>query len=663
MWQLRIGFQINGIHSDYSRGLIAGIESLCRERGHSLIVFSGRALKWPYGFEYQNAAIYQHIHAGNVDALVIATGTQCNFISSAEFDAYLDSIAPLPVVSVSIALPGIPSVVVDNEVGLRNLLAHLVDAHGCRRLAVLTGPDDNAEAVRRLAVFREFLDSRGIPLDPLLVFPGDFSAESSLLPLKEHVNAKGIDFCALVCLNDTMATGALAYFREKGVKVPEDVLVTGFDDIARARYESPSLTTVSQDLCAQGRLAAEYAIRLALRESGVPELSTLGTAAVFRQSCGCVPAQVSGYSEIRESGERIPVDPGFIIQTGQEWFRLQDDIVHMRQYLAHLISLLSLRDLVSDLRQSLESFKIASAAIVLYRKEIRSPRAFSFRLPAEAEVILRYDEETPRGESFMTARFDPRVRFLPEGTFSPRKRTLIANALYHREEQLGYIVFEPGACDASIYETLCVQLSTTIRSAMAFSEKQVAEERLNDALYDLERSNKKLSDISRTDELTGLYNRRGFVSLGQQTINLALRMGKAGLVVFSDMDGLKLINDTHGHDAGDRAIIAMGAILKRVFRNIDIVARLGGDEFAVVAIDVSETFLETFRTRMLRLIEEYNAASGEPFTLSISIGAVPFTDEANNHLERLLSLADSVLYEEKRRKKEERAKKELSAGE
>ncbi len=639
------------------------MESLCRDRGHSLVVFSGRAFKWPYGFEYQNAAIYSHVHAGNVDAVVIVTGTQCNFVTPEEFGAYLGSLAPLPVVSVSIALPGIPSVVVDNEIGMRNLIAHLVDEHACRRLAVLTGPEDNAEASRRLAVVREVLDARGVPLDPLLVFPGDFSAENSLLPLKERVNSLGTDFDALVCLNDTMATGALAFFREKGIRVPEDVIVTGFDDIARARYESPSLTTVSQDLFAQGRLAAEYAIRLALREGDVPELTTLGTTAVYRQSCGCVPAAEARFSEIRESGERVPVDPRFIIQTGQEWFRLQDDIVHMRQYLAHLISLLSLRDLVADLRVSLESFKISSAAIVLYRREIRCPRTSAFALPPEAEVILRYDEETPRGESFAGARFDPRVRFLPEGTFSARTRTLVANALYHREEQLGYIVFEPGACDSSIYETLCVQLSTTIRSAMAFSEKQAAEERLNDALYDLERSNKKLSDISRTDELTGLYNRRGFVSLGQQTINLALRMGKAGLVVFSDMDGLKAINDTHGHDAGDRAIIAMGAILKRTFRNIDIVARLGGDEFAVVAIDVNEAFLETFRSRMARLIEEYNDASGEPFTLSISIGAVPFTDEANNHLERLLSLADSVLYEEKRRKKEARAAKEHPAGE
>lgn len=128
-------------------------------------------------------------------------------------------------------------------------------------------------------------------------------------------------------------------------------------------------------------------------------------------------------------------------------------------------------------------------------------------------------------------------------------------------------------------------------------------------------------------------------------------MNKGGLVVFSDMDGLKVINDTYGHDAGDRAIIAMGKALRKTFRNIDIVARLGGDEFSIVAIDVAEEFLDIFRRRLDQILEAYNATSGEPFKLSLSLGAVSFSHDDNNRLEKLLTLADSVLYEEKRQKR------------
>jgi diguanylate cyclase (GGDEF)-like protein len=648
---VRIGFVINNTHTDYGKGLVAGVDSYCREHGHTLMVYSARCLNWPYGYEYQNTAILRHIHEGNVDALVIATGTQCNFISPGEFREFLSSLSAIPMVSLAIPIDGVPSVVVDNDVGLRNLLEHIAERHGSERYAVLKGPDDNAEARQRLTVFQEFLSRHGLEFDPSIAFAGDFSAENSLLPLKMYVEANGVDFDCLVCLNDSMATSALAYFRDKGIRVPGDVIVTGFDDIMRSRYESPSLSTVSQDLEAQGRLAAEYAARLASGDRDVPALTTLNTSAVYRQSCGCVPAELEGYSEIRESGQKVPADAGFVLSVGQEWFRLQDDIVHLRQYLSHLISLLSLSDLVDDLRQSLESFNIRSAAIVLFRKEIHCSRNAKFSLPEEAQVILRYDEETTLADALKPVKFNPRARLLPEGTFSARARTLVANSLYHREEQLGYIVYEPGSCDPSIYETLCVQLSTTIRSALVFAEKEAAEERLNDALYDLEKSNKKLSDISRTDELTGLYNRRGFISLGQQSIDLAIRMNKGGLVVFSDMDGLKVINDTYGHDAGDRAIIAMGKALRKTFRNIDIVARLGGDEFSIVAIDVAEEFLDIFRRRLDQILEAYNATSGEPFKLSLSLGAVSFSHDDNNRLEKLLSLADSVLYEEKRLKR------------
>ncbi|MBN1616340.1 MAG: GGDEF domain-containing protein [Spirochaetales bacterium] len=655
---IRLGLQINSTDSDYAKGLIFGVQAWCQEQNVPLIVFSGRSFGWPYGYEYQNSAIYSHLHTGNLDALIIISGTQCNFISRDDFTRFIENLAPLPLVSVTIPVEGIPSVLVDNKSGLRNLLNHLVDEHDCSRIAVMKGPDDNDEACQRFSVYQEVLEARGLPVDPDLVFYGDFSAEYSLVSLRQHVDARGVDFDALVCLNDTMAIGCLHYLREKGFRVPEDVIVTGFDDILRARYDVPTLTTVSQDLIEQGKIAAEYAWRRAKGEDDIPPVTVHRTRAIFRQSCGCVPREPASFIAISEEGAKIPANPSASFETGMEWFRIQDDIVRLRHYLSHLISLLSLQDLMEDLRTSLESFMIRSCVIVLYRQEIRTRRSDVFVLPTEAEVLLCYDEETPRTGRKKPVLFNPREHLYPLELFSGRTRNLVACALYHREEQLGYILYEPGNCDPSIYETLCVQLSTTIRSALAFAEKQAAEERLNDALYNLEKSNRKLSTISRTDELTGLYNRRGFVTLGQQTIDLALRMGKRGLVVFGDMDGLKLINDSLGHEAGDRAIIAMGQALKKVFRNLDIVSRLGGDEFAVVAVDIDTSFVNTLRNRLERVLTLYNETSGEEYILSLSLGAVEFSGDKNNNLETLLSLADSLLYEEKREKRKRRQDQE-----
>ena len=649
--RLRLGVQIDSIDSDYDKGLIEGMASYCRDRGLSLLVFAGRSFGWPYGFEYQNTAIYQHINRHNIDVLVLASGTQCNFIEAETFTRYVAGLHPQLLVSVSIDIPGVTSVVADNESGFRELLAHLVDEHGGQRIAIMKGPDENAEACLRLEVYRQFLSERGLAFDPALAFNGDFTAEASVSSLRRHVEANGADFDALVCLNDTMAIGCLHYFKQAGIRVPQDVILTGFDDIVRSRYEHPSLTTVSQDLVRQGRLAAQYAHRLC-RGKTVPPVTRLSTRAVLRQSCGCACSEAdrADGAGMSEESPIEPVAPGIFRIAGINWFKMQDDIIRLRHYLANLMSVLALSELVQILRPGLESFGIRSCAIVIFRDELLNARGDHFRLPQSAELFFYYDETIPRSKRLKPVQFNPNQILYPSDGHTRRQRMMVGTALYHRDQQLGYIVYEPGECDPSLCEALCVQLSSTIRYALVFGAKQAAEEGLKKALSELESYNKRLSDLSQTDELTGLNNRRGFISLGQQSMDLAIRMNKNGLVVISDMDGLKRINDTWGHDAGDRAIIAMAHVLEKTFRSLDVLARLGGDEFAIVAVDVDPEFAETLRMRMDKLVAYYNETSGEPFTLAISTGAVVFRGGQSSNLEALLALADSALYDEKRQK-------------
>lgn len=649
--RVRLGVQIDSIDSDYDKGLIEGMASYCRDRGLSLLVFAGRSFGWPYGYEYQNTAIYQHITRHNVDALVLASGTQCNFIEAQTFTRYVASLHPQLLVSVSIDIPGVTSVIVDNESGLRELLTHLVEAHGCQRIAIMKGPDENAEACLRFEVYRQFLNERGLAFDPALAFNGDFTAEASVSSLRRHVEAHGVDFDALVCLNDTMAIGCLHYFKQAGIRVPQDVILTGFDDIVRSRYEHPALTTVSQDLIRQGRVAAQYAHRLC-RGKAVPQLTRLNTRAVPRQSCGCACSEADQVRDLNASEENPAgqTAPGIFRIAGMNWFKMQDDLIRLRHYLANLMSVLSLGELAQVLRPGLESFGIRSCAIVIFRDELLNARGDHFQLPQSAELFFYYDETIPRSKRLKPLQFNPNETLYPSDGHTRRQRVMVGTALYHRDQQLGYIVYEPGECDPSLCEALCVQLSSTIRYALVFGAKQAAEEGLKEALSELESYNKRLSDLSQTDELTGLNNRRGFISLGQQSMDLAIRLKKNGLVVISDMDGLKRINDTWGHDAGDRAIIAMARVLERTFRSLDVLARLGGDEFAIVAVDVDPAFVDTLRTRMDKLVARYNQSSGEPFTLAISMGAVAFNGDQARSLETLLALADARLYDEKRHK-------------
>lgn len=157
-----------------------------------------------------------------------------------------------------------------------------------------------------------------------------------------------------------------------------------------------------------------------------------------------------------------------------------------------------------------------------------------------------------------------------------------------------------------------------------------------------------LRTLSLKDELTGLYNRRGFIEHAQQQLRNATRANRPACVFFVDLNGMKGINDNLGHEFGDRALSSAAAVLSQVFRNSDIVSRLGGDEFAVFASECSASDVTRLRERLRVRIAELNATTSEPFELSMSVGAAVFEPNSKADLDTLMELADQNMYEEKR---------------
>ncbi|MDP3274727.1 MAG: REC domain-containing diguanylate cyclase [Deltaproteobacteria bacterium] len=154
---------------------------------------------------------------------------------------------------------------------------------------------------------------------------------------------------------------------------------------------------------------------------------------------------------------------------------------------------------------------------------------------------------------------------------------------------------------------------------------------------------------SLTDELTGLYNRRGFLKIGAEHLSLAQRQGRTSHVLYLDLDGLKSINDRYGHQEGDLAIAGAALVLRTVFRTSDILARLGGDEFTVFA-DVGEG-LDRVVERVRVAVRDYNNTVTSPHQLSFSIGIAAFDPKHPCSLEELMAEADKQLYEQKRARK------------
>jgi diguanylate cyclase (GGDEF)-like protein/PAS domain S-box-containing protein len=170
-------------------------------------------------------------------------------------------------------------------------------------------------------------------------------------------------------------------------------------------------------------------------------------------------------------------------------------------------------------------------------------------------------------------------------------------------------------------------------------------------ITDRKRMEEEIFTLSITDQLTGLYNRRGFLSLTGHLLKLSERNKSELLLFFADLDLLKYINDTLGHEEGDKALIEAANIFKENFRTSDVIARLGGDEFAVLAIGINRTSPEVFTARLQQLIDIRNNQENRKYKLSISMGCAYYDPESPCSIDDLIARADKLMYEQKQNKK------------
>jgi diguanylate cyclase (GGDEF)-like protein len=187
-----------------------------------------------------------------------------------------------------------------------------------------------------------------------------------------------------------------------------------------------------------------------------------------------------------------------------------------------------------------------------------------------------------------------------------------------------------------------VKSSTGEITAVSIVSKEITK------LKDVE---EKLRTLALTDALTGLYNRRGFFTLAEQQLKLADRQQKGMILISADLDNLKRINDSMGHQEGDEVLIVTARILRQTFRESDIIARIGGDEFVILGNENPEADFETLVSRLETNINSYNQTTNTNNKLSLSFGMSRYSPGSHRSVDELLSEADRLMYANKNQKK------------
>lgn len=211
-----------------------------------------------------------------------------------------------------------------------------------------------------------------------------------------------------------------------------------------------------------------------------------------------------------------------------------------------------------------------------------------------------------------------------------------------------YWAYEHQATDEDVFllQALADSTSIAMENVQLYAE---LEQRVRDRTADLERANEEILKLSITDELTGLNNRRGFYLKSETALHAARRQRSTCLLVFLDVDGLKLVNDVQGHDAGDSLLADVAHLLRGTLRDSDVLARIGGDEFCVLIVEPDCDQL-ALRDRLLAAFDRFNEHSNRPYELSASVGLISVPAGEAHTVDELLARADELMYEEKKGK-------------
>lgn len=303
---------------------------------------------------------------------------------------------------------------------------------------------------------------------------------------------------------------------------------------------------------------------------------------------------------------------------------------------------------------NLSAIGMRTAFLYTFQEKINHERGCPFTKPEQMRFRAYYNE----AGSFYVPEEEQLIQtddiFDNEKMPHDRRVTIVLLPLFSGEELYGILM---GEMHYEFFRNLApvtVQISIALKSLLLLEQQKKIHLQLKDSLEQMSENNKRLAEMSKTDQLTGLYNRWGFLENVQAIISNPVNYGKEVMVLYADMDHLKVINDKYGHDEGDFAIREMAAILKDAFRNTDIVARFGGDEFVAFAIIGIADYENIMRQRITEITLLHNQKADKPYPIEMSVGICESYCSPTMNINDILDIADKRLYLEKKVKHENR---------
>ena len=651
----RIAVMVDYLTSEYSEELLAGVSKCCEENDVDLLnLVCGELRHHGKDASYQYVSVTSLVRKNLVDGVIFTSGTQMHNVSLDFFINYVNQFDIPATVNVSSLLPGIHSVVADGTKSFADLVEYLINHQKSNKILFMGVNSTSAEVVERTKAFYEVVEKCNILKENVVQLNARFDYPSAMELLNQYYKEnKSFDFDTIIALNDDMAFACIDFCQNIGLSVPNDVVVSGFDDLPRSSFSHLPLTTINQNLRLQGYTAAQMVIDL-IDGKDVPYENHIPANVVLRESTNRI-----FYSRTLVNNEFFNIELDLLLQKNKkysvyEWFVKRNQLYDATKFYTDIEQNMSLAQLKKILNRALPRFDIKKIVIVMYETTVEKSMPFDyFDLPSKATVLTAYDKDS----DYVLDIYDESYSFNPQESLVPTEleqyinKDMVCISLFKGTTQYGYMIFNKGTADMTVYDILAKSVSSLLASVFSYTVAQNEQQKWRERWI-------KTDLMASTDELTGIKNRRYFFDIGTTTMTFAETVRQEGLVIFCDMDGLKKINDTYGHDVGDNAIKSEAQILVKNFRTNDVVARIAGDEFAIICHGITLVDFNRIKKNIEKDCEKWTLENNAPFKLSISMGAQVYpSPDVGYNLEKLLSLADKTLYEVKKAKKAKVASK------
>ncbi|WP_024866095.1 diguanylate cyclase [Butyrivibrio sp. FCS014] len=601
-----------GIHDPQVFSFISDLNEKLRPRNSQLFIYTMNTELGSGGeFYMAESSVYDLVPYDRVDAVVImAEKIKSPSVVQHIIDRCKEK--DIPAIVIDGDFEDVSLVKFDYAKGFESVVRHMIEDHKVKRPHFMAGKRNNEFSDQRIEVFKKVIEENGIAFEESMISYGDFWSVPARLAASQLLKRNELPD-AIICANDIMAINVCDVFESAGVSVPGQVLVSGFDGIDEAFLTTPGITTAICDSKTLANTIMDVIMRVFAGEKNI--ISSIVPTFIANESCGCPRANLSSMNSVHEFNNRF--------------YHHQDDIHIMRNFTAYVISSENLEECAYHFRHSYAE----NMCCVIEDSCLDFNRNYFIEDVEDTTktVIYDYYKTEDKPYPYDPEGIIPNLDMIIEKGYPP-----VFNALEFMGKTIGFVCYS-----FEKYNLIDYFRTPTLTNSIELGLGGYI------TMHNQRHLREEIRRMYQNDELTGLYNRLAFIAKLKELKEEPDLIGKKITVLMADLNGLKQINDTLGHTAGDKAIAAVADALRSTCPPGSLCVRFGGDE--LLALIPGEGMSDKIIAAMQAHLRESSREQGFPISASYGTTTTVFDEDLN--IDQIIGKADEKMYDMKKKLK------------